>query len=137
MFLIATVCCAVLVLAAGALWWSMRRTPAEEDIAITPAAMQYHQPVRKTAHPRLDLAAGLVTVAQNVLTPARRRNANTAEPKTVPTVAPRPKNGAAMPAKRERLDLAYFNENMGDLSDPDLNRDFRRPFGSVAVPESR
>ena len=84
----------------------------------------------------MDLAAGIAAGSaaaqqQRVIAPRRRG----IKPDDPPIQAARLTNFA------DRPDRAYFNENMGDLSDPDLNRapagGVRRPTGTVGLPERR
>ncbi len=129
LILIAAVCCAVLLAACIALWWSMRRKPDADEPEAAP--LRPVVSLRKRPHPRLDLAAGVVPPFQSVRRAPRRRG-----------VAREEDLAETVKAERARRpDWAYYNENMGDLSDPDLRRapagGVRRPMGTVSVPESR
>lgn len=119
--LMAGLSCCVLLSAAFALWRSTRRRSPER--ASTPQQ-------RAIAHPRLDLAAGIAPATQSVRSPARRRGL-ARDPETEA-----PSSNVARPG---RPDWAYYNQDLGDLSDPDLRRPSAggvlRPVGTVSVPE--
>ncbi|MEZ2346584.1 hypothetical protein [Terriglobus sp. RCC_193] len=122
---IAAVCCIVLLLSVVALWRSMRKT--------RPAASPQRKPTmrERRQHPRMDLAAGVVSSSQSVRVRSRGQGLQ--------------KDASASNAQdsplRKRPDRAYFNEDMGDLRDPDMSRapagGVLRPTGTLSKPEYR
>lgn len=122
---IAAVCCLVLILSIAALWRSMRKTP--------PATSPQHEPAmrKRRLHPRMDLAAGVVASSQSVR--ARSRGQGLQKDASVPNASDSP--------LRKRSDRAYFNEDMGDLRDPNMGiapaGGVRRPTGTLSKPEYR
>ncbi|WP_156993369.1 hypothetical protein [Terriglobus sp. TAA 43] len=82
-------------------------------------------------HPRTDLAAGVVASSQSVR--ARNRGQGIQKDTSVLEVQNSP--------LRKRSDRAYFNENLGDLRDPDMGiapaGGVRRPTGTLSKPEHR
>jgi len=79
----------------------------------------------------MDLAAGAVTSAQSVR--ARSRGQGLQKDTSPPKASDSP--------LRKRPDRAYFNEDMGDLRDPDMGiapaGGVRRPTGTLSKPEYR
>ena len=122
---IAAVCCVVLLLSIAALWRSMRKT--------RPITSPQQKPVsrERRLHPRMDLAAGVVTSSQSVRVRSRGQGLQK------DTSA----SNASNSPLRKRPDRAYFNENMGDLRDPDMGTapagGVRRPTGTLSKPEYR
>lgn len=122
---IAAVCCVVLLLSIAALWRSMRKT--------RPETSQQQKPVmrERRLHPRMDLAVGVVASSQSVR--ARSRGQGLQKERTDPKTPDSP--------LRKRPDRAYFNEDMGDLRDPDMGiapaGGVRRPTGTLSKPEYR
>lgn len=82
-------------------------------------------------HPRMDLAAGVVASSQSVR--ARSRGQGLQKDTTDPKASDSP--------LRKRPDRAYFNEDMGDLRDPDVGitpaGGVHRPTGTLSKPEYR
>jgi len=114
----AVLSCVALIAIAAALWWSLQRTPNESDTNKStgkPAFADVMRRAKNRPHPRLDLAAGVVASPQS-LQVARRRSLDrqTAQPTSV--------SAARAAAYAQRPDRAFFREDMGDLSDPDLNK---------------
>lgn len=85
----------------------------------------------KRQHPRMDLAAGVVAPSQSV----RPRSRGQGLQKDTPAL-----NTPDSPLHK-RPDRAYFNENLGDLRDPDVGvtpaGGVRRPTGTLSKPEYR
>ncbi len=140
LFLIAACSCVVLIGAAVALWLSIRRE--REAAEVEPHAFREAlQQARHQPHPRMDLAAGIAAgIPQRVHAAARRRGlALDIEAEAAAEIAAAKLARAAGAVVRR--DWAYYKEDMGDLSDPDLRRapagGVRRPLGTLSIPESR
>ena len=123
---IGAVCCVVLLGVGGSLWWSMRGRTAARTAANERASQR-----RATPHPRLDLAAGVVASSQAVRHVPRRQGIQAPEP---------PARAAALQsAHSRRPDRAYFNQDNGDLRDPEPGGvpagGVLRPTGSLSRPE--
>ncbi len=114
----AVVCCVALIAIAAALWWSLQRAPADNVAGKStgkPAFADVMRRAKNAPHPRLDLAAGVVASPQS-LQVARRRSLDREITQTTSVSA------ARAAAYAQRPDRAFFREDMGDLSDPDLNK---------------
>lgn len=122
---IATACCLILLLSIVALWRSMRKT---QPMA---SPQQKWDGRERRQHPRMDLAAGVVASSQSI----RSRSRGQGLQKDAPAIE------AADSSLRKRPDRAYFNEDMGDLRDPDMGiapaGGVRRPTGTLSKPEYR
>jgi nitrogen fixation-related uncharacterized protein len=122
LFTIAVCCCAMLVAAAASMWWSIRSGRYPDGRSTTD---DMRRP-RNQPHPRMDLAAGIAAgtdgLAQDV--GEQRRRGAAPDPTDGATAATA--MAAAKAAHPERSDWAFYNENMGDLSDPDARRNSTR-----------
>ena len=120
----APLCCLVLLLRLAAQRRSMRRT----RLVTSP---QQKPIMRERLHPRMDLAAGVVASSQSVR--ARSRGQGLQKDTTDPKASDSP--------LRKRPDRAYFNEDMGDLRDPDVRTTpaggVHRPTGTLSKSEYR
>lgn len=136
--LVLGLCCAGLLLLAGLLWIMVRERSSAETSATS--ILSSHVVVKNgpaarsmiVMHPRMDLASGSVPPNQvvdldrqrarqmvNASVPWRGKKAGF-EPFADRRVLPR--------TRRQRLDLVYAREGMGDLSDPDI-----RPAGQWKI----
>ncbi len=125
--LVLGLCCAGLILLAGLLLVMVRGRSAEDHHLVPQSAVAAEslaQVRTQYDHPRMDLASGNVPANQAVDLDRQRdrwlehesslRNRRSAK------FAPFAERRKLPRARRQRLDLVYARENMGDLSDPDL-----------------
>ena len=132
--LVLGLCCAGLLLLAGLLWVMIRERSSADTpptlLATSRKEAGKRQAVISTVivHPRMDLASGRVPPNQAVDLDRRRArqmvNASVPWREKKVRFEPFAQRRALPPTRRQRLDLVYAREGMGDLSDPDI-----RPAG--------
>ena len=127
--LVLGLCCAGLLLLAGLLWVMVReRSDAEVPpmFLFRPGMAAGRKPSATPmmlVHPRMDLASGKIPPNQAVDMDRRRARqmANASTPWRSKRAGFEPfAERRKLPRARQRLDLVYAREGMGDLSDPDI-----------------
>lgn len=121
-------CCAGLLLLAGLLWVMVRERsdPEAAPMFPRPGVVGEKSSIATSpmfVHPRMDLASGNVPPNQAVNLDQRRARqmANSSTPWRPKQVGFEPfAERRKLPGARQRLDLVYAREGMGDLSDPDI-----------------
>lgn len=132
--LVLGLCCAGLLLLAGLLWVMVR---GRSEAGTSPASllqsgiMADTKPAARSTifvHPRMDLASGRIPPNQAVDLDRRRArqmvNASVPWHSRKAGFEPFAERRTLQRTRRQRLDLVYAREGMGDLSDPDI-----RPAG--------
>ncbi|AFL87830.1 hypothetical protein Terro_1523 [Terriglobus roseus DSM 18391] len=122
------VCCILFAIAA-VLWWRVFKRAATRSTKDKRTAQRKTKP-----HPRLDLAAGIVASSQAVHNAPRRQGVQ--PPQKLEASARSKAADADLP---RRPDWAYYNQDNGDLSDPEPGGTpaggVQRPTGSLSRPE--
>jgi hypothetical protein len=126
--LVLGLCCGGLLLLAGLLWVMVReRSAPTAPLLVAPRVESSARMLMVRTgfiHPRMDLASGKVPENQAVDLERRRErrleHASTPRRRRTVGFAPFAERRKLPRGRRQRLDLVYALEGMGDLSDPDL-----------------